>query len=334
MLQSKRATSALIALAAAAAFAGCSSAASPIGALTSATVNGSELGGPPGLRMLRRATSPTRHGWLSPAARTKPLIYVSDYDASAIEIYPQGKSNPSPIGAITESIGGPLGNFVDAHGTLYVANGSNNTVTEYPRGSTSPSVTLSTGISGPISVAVDSKGTVAVGEFANQTILEFPAGSSSPTVTITLLTYPEGLAFDRSRHLYAAWNQNSSGFVGRVSRCQRLQNICVDRGITEGQSGGLAIDESGDLILGDQTNQAINIYAPGATTPTRTISTAGHDPYKFALNKSEKRLYVADINNGQVITYDYATGSQTGTISTGLQSAWGVSLDPPAKYGP
>ncbi len=274
------------------------------------------------------------HGSLSSAARNAPLVYISDNSGDAVAIYPQGVNDPAPVGKITDGISSPLGNFVDRHGTLYVANSGNNTVTEYPKGSITPSVTLSTDISGPISVAADRKGDVAVGEFTNGTILEFPAGSSYPTVTITLLTYPEALAFDRSGHLYAAWNVSGSGLTGHVSKCEPMRAVCTDRGITEGESGGLALDKAGNLVLGDQTNAVVNVYAPHATTPKRTIAMSGHDPYKFELNKSEKQLYVADINTGTVLIYNYAAGTQFGTISNGLQSAWGVSLSPSAKDGP
>ncbi len=278
------------------------------------------------------ALSAARHGWLSPAAKTQSIVFVSDNSANAIEIYPAGKNNPSPIGQITDGISAPLGNFVDANGTLYVANHGNNTITEYPKGSTIPSVTLSTNINGPISVAADSAGDVAVGEFTQQTILEFPAGSSSPTVTITLLTYPEGLTFDKSRHLFAAWNEGSP-FVGHVSKCQRMRAVCVDQGIMAGQSAGLTLDLAGDVVLGDQANHAINVYPPHSTKPSRSISVPGGDPIKFALDKREKKIYVADYVNNKVEIYDYTAGTQFGMISTGLQSAWGVSLSPAAKYG-
>jgi hypothetical protein len=282
-----------------------------------------------------RAVPSLRHGWLSPAARHNALVYVSDNAANAIEIYRQGQSDPSPVGQIVDGIDAPLGDYVDAQGTLYVANSGNSTVTEYPAGSTTPSVTLSTDISHPISVAVNSKGTVAVGEFSAGTILEFSAGQSSPSVTITLLTLPEALAFDRTRHLFAAWNvDNGSGLAGHVSRCERLRAVCVDQGIVEGESGGLALDHAGNVILGDQTNAVINIYAAGATTPSRSIATTGHDPYKFELDQRERTLYVADITGGVVVLYDYASGSQLGTISKGLTSAWGVALSPAATDGP
>jgi DNA-binding beta-propeller fold protein YncE len=277
--------------------------------------------------------SPAHHGWLSPAAKTQPLVYVSDNSANAIEIYPQGQSNPSPIGEITDGISGPLGNFVDRHGTLYVANAGNSTVTEYPAGSTMPSVTLSSGLNYPISVAVDHDGNVAVGEFAQGAIVEFLAGSSTPQMTLTLLTKPEGLTFDDRNHLWAAWNEGSS-LQGRLSKCAHFKPICHDQGITEGQSGGVALDRAGNRILGDITNQVINIYAPGSKSPARTISTTGHYPVKFALDQHEKTLYVADYNSASVLLYDYASGTQTGAISSGLESAWGVALSPAAKPGP
>lgn len=299
-----------------------------------ATTNAAALGAPAWQRAVRVSGLPAQRGWLAPGAQRVPLVYVSDFSANAIEIYKQGNTS-APIGAITDGIDGPLGNFVDKSGKLYVANAMNDTVTEYPRGATSPSVTLSSDLTYPISVAVDAHGTVAVGEFSAGTILEFKAGSTTPDVQITLLTLPEGLAFDRSRHLWAAWNVSTgSGLTGHVSKCQPLKAVCVDRGIAIGESGGLTIDATGNLALGDQTNAVIGVYAPGATSPSRTISTTGRDPYKFSLDKAEKTLYMADITNNLVATYDYTTGAQVGTISSGLTSAWGVSLSPAAAYGP
>lgn len=316
-------------------FAGCSAGAPPAG--ISPVASTAQANGAPASVPMRHSVQHARHGWLSPAARAANarLIYVSDNAANAILIYPQGRLNPAPIGEITDGIDAPLGNFVSKNGTLYVANSFGNSITEYPPGTTSPSVTLSNGINFPISVAVDDRGTVAVGEFGQSEILEFKKGSTSPDVTISLLTDPEGLAFDKGRHLYAAWNVNEgTGLQGHFSICRRLRAICADQGIAIGQTGGMAIDLSGNAIVGDQTNQIVDIYPPGATSPSRTISTAGRAPYKFALDRPEKRLYVADITNGVIARYDYATGAAEGTISKGMSSAWGVSLSPAAPYAP
>ena len=336
-MTTSRSSYVLIAAAVALALAGCSGSASSGGTTVPVSPDGgaAAFGAPASVRVPIQRRATRRRGWISPDAVRQRLIYVSDNAANAILIYPQGKTNPTPIGQITDGIDGPLGTFVSKNGTLYVANSFGNDITEYPPGATSPSVTLSDSINFPITVAVDDRGTVAVGEFGEGEILEFEKGSTSPNVTITLLTDPEGLTFDKARHLYAAWNVNlGSQLQGHASICRHLRAICSDQGIEIGESGGMALDLSGNMILGDQTNQVIGIYPPGATTPARTISTTGRDPYKFALNKSEKTLYVADINSGVVATYDYASGAETGTITNGLTSAWGVSLSPAAPYAP
>ena len=54
------------------------------------------------------------------------------------------------------------------------------------------------------------------------------------------------------------------------------------------------------------------------------IYTIGSDPYKFALTKNERELYVADPDSGMVLVFSYITGSQIGTIYKGLTSALGA----------
>lgn len=265
-----------------------------------------------------------------------PEVFVSEAGANTVAIYPAGVANPSQIGTITSGLAGPLGTAVDDKGTLYVTNSSNNTITEYPKGATSPSVTISNGLSFPGAVAVSNNGTIAVSEFPSGTIVEYKPGATSPAMSMSLLTYPEGLAWDSKGNLYAAWNvNNGGGLTGHVSKCAHLQAVCLDQGITgAGQTGGITLDSKGDIVLADQTNSVINVYGPGQTSPLRTINTAGHDPAKLALNASETRLYVADIADSMIVTYAYPSGKPGFTITNGLSGATGVSLSPGAKNGP
>ena len=76
-------------------------------------------------------------GYLHKTKR-KATLFVSDIDADAIRLFPANKKNPKQKGSITAGIDVPVNAAVDTHGTLYVANNGNSTVTEYPFGKTSP----------------------------------------------------------------------------------------------------------------------------------------------------------------------------------------------------
>jgi DNA-binding beta-propeller fold protein YncE len=260
-----------------------------------------------------------------PASRRGTLVYVSDFNANSIVVLStEGKQ----VGSITDGIDGPAGSYVDGGGTLYVANYENSTVSEYPKGATSPSVILSKGIKHPISVAVGSDGTTYVGEFAENRVLRFPHGRTSPNAKITSLTDPEGLAIDANENLYVAWNEID--LAGRVDDFARSSRTGKNLGIATGQTGDVKIDSSGDLVLADQVNQVINVYKPGSSSPFRQIHTIGSDPYKFAFDRSEAKLYVADPDTGMILVFSYATGAQIDTFYKGLTSALGVSVSPAA----
>ena len=120
---------------------------------------------------------------------------------------PSKTTNPMPSGSITQGLDLPVNDAVDKNGTVYVANNGNSTVTEYPWGQTSPSVTLSTDLVDPNGIAVDSAGTVYVtsGATVGQcSVLEFPKGATSPSVSVNGFGLPIGLALDKADNLYVA----------------------------------------------------------------------------------------------------------------------------------
>ena len=92
---------------------------------------------------LQARTATRGPGFISPAARKQATLFVSDLDANEVRLYPAYTKNPTQSGTITQGIDLPINAAVDKHGTLYVANNGNSTVTEYPLGQTTPSVTLS-----------------------------------------------------------------------------------------------------------------------------------------------------------------------------------------------
>ena len=267
------------------------------------------------------------------ASKSSGDLFVSDFYAAKVLIYPAGQNNPEPTGSITDGVSDPYNLAVNKHGTLYVQN-NNLTVTEYPKGETSPSKTLNEpqeSVGTGVCVTVGSDGMVyAIDHYVSQ-IYEFKKGATSPTTTI-FLSHAFGLALDSRNNLYVGWAPNSSGGPGRVERFKPGSTTGKDLGIETKYEGGLAIDKHDNVLVGDQGNRVIDIFKKGQTTPFRSISTYPAYPYQFAFDRSDKHLYMVSGEPAEVYVYDYSTGDLAWTDTQGLPGsggyAEGVALSP------
>jgi sugar lactone lactonase YvrE len=116
-------------------------------------------------------------------------IYVANRytDASGAEtfgpgnvvVYPSGSKSPKRT--ITDGVTSPVGIAVDAKGTLYVTNITENNVTEYLHGESQPYQTITEGVNGPIAVTVNDAGWLYVSNFGNNVVIEFPPNSLKPS---------------------------------------------------------------------------------------------------------------------------------------------------------
>ncbi|HEX3369513.1 MAG TPA: hypothetical protein VHS56_08060 [Candidatus Cybelea sp.] len=269
-------------------------------------------------------------GWLSPAAKSgKHLIYVADFSANAIEIYSTSGSNQSPIGKITDGISGPQGCFVDRHGNLFVANASNQTVTMYQRGATTWSLQY-TGFAYPTNVAVGANGTLYVDDLVGGKVVEFARGKTRSKRTI-LVTDPQGAALDAANNLYVSYNTGShGGGPGTVNEYAPKSTKGTDLDLPIVWSAGDAVDSKGDVVVADQGsgigNAAVYVFPPGSTQPSETINQGIEDPFRIALDKKNRNLYVADPEVNKLLVYDYASGTLVNTITNGLTSVYGVGV--------
>jgi sugar lactone lactonase YvrE len=270
-------------------------------------------------------------GWISPGARLQKLVYISSGTGEAVYIYPKQVapgSNPEPTGEITDGIAFPSGSFVDRHGDLFVANNGNYTVTMYPPGSTTWTLRY-TGFEYPNNVAVDRKGTVYIADFSGDKVVEFPKGKTRSKLTIRLGYPPHGVALDANDNLYVSYNTSAhGGGPGDVNEYPPGSANGKILDLSIGWAGGDVIDGSGNILVADQLNAAVDIFTPGSTSPSQTITQGLSDPVNLAFDKSFKHLYVEDDVVDGVLVYDYPSGTYVTTLDNGATGIDGIAVSP------
>ncbi len=150
------------------------------------------------------------------------------------------------------------------------------------------------GFTKPYSVSVDAAGDLAVADEGAGKVFWIPAGSPAGTTPTSI----------------------GSGFV---------------------EPAATAFDANGNLYIADfSTNEVVEIPdVSGALVPASQSTlisatavfdgTALNEPSGLAVGP-DGRLYVADLGNGRVVSYDLLTG-QTAVPIVGLKDPWGVAVD-------
>ncbi len=227
---------------------------------------------------------------------------------------------PNPRRRLHNGIAAPwVGLLFDAFGDLFVANcttcvtgqaGVNNVVEIKPHANT-PAVTITNGITYPFDLAMDAAGTLYASNLGcyspscTSTVSEYPRGyTSGPPSAQIAVDYPLGLAIDSAQNLY-------------VANCE----VCK---------------------TGTTGSDAILVYAPGSTTPSRTISTGVNEPVALAVDSSND-LYVANCMNcglgaaayvsgsDSVTEYPSGSGTPVKTISfSAIDVPFSIAVDPSA----
>ena len=248
---------------------------------------------------------------------------------------------------------------LDSAGTLYVASinsylqcstcrpGPQGHITEYPKGYTTgpPAVTIT--VDYPTGMAFDSSGNLYVANCeicytgipgnAPDQILVFAPGGTVPIRTITAnLNGALGVALDANNTLYVENCINcyvggeqdippGSDTITEYSSFATGSNYL--RTITFASQPdiptGLAFDSSNNLYVGNFGPNTVTEYAPGTTTPSKTISTGINEPTGLAFDK-QGTLYVSNFA-GTVTEYPagYTTGNPSATL-TASNATWVV----------
>lgn len=229
---------------------------------------------------------------------SQPLLYVADDDHPfSVDIFPLTGPNQQQIGSISKGAHYPWGLSVDAtSAALYVANGGSGTVTVYPYGSTSPSMKYShLGLA--LYALADSTGHVFVSGYNRHHVghvLEFNAGSNGVIAHQQLGSEADGMAEDGQGNLYVAYRgvgrlrESSIAEFGPGLKHRRHLAMKID------EPQGLLVDSAGNVVVVESVADRIDVFPPGATTPSVTVTISGiGNLAELAMQNSETTLWVS-----------------------------------------
>jgi sugar lactone lactonase YvrE len=251
-------------------------------------------------------------------------------------------------GESADSLCGPFGLAVDAHGNLYVADTTNNRVLEYdaplPHSGGTPGTPGSAGdvtadlvfgqgaafntavcndgglsatsLCGPLGVSIDSFGSLFVSDAANNRVLGYTESANPPTNVTASLEFGQGTAGNDFTH-----NGANAGGLG-ASALSLLQF---------GRFAGVATDSAGNLYVADVGNERFLEYdggflgAPVPTTTTTTTSTT--------TTMATTTTHPATTSSSTTHTTSTTTTSSSSSTTTAITSTTSttlVTVPPPA----
>jgi sugar lactone lactonase YvrE len=209
----------------------------------------------------------------------------------------------------------------DGYGDLYVANGGNNTITEYNPGGTLIATISSNLLNNPGGLAFDQYGDLFVANSGNGEVLELtPSGlaSGTPTVYTSGLGSPAGLAFDSAGNLYVADKAESMVWEVPVGGGAASEFIGPGNYTTINHPQGLAFDSAGNLYVANSDSGVDDI---------EVFSPTGMPEGVFA-NSSEGLVSpdgMAFDSSGNLYVVNFSHTGEEGEVTPGSSSAFEFS---------
>jgi hypothetical protein len=235
---------------------------------------------------------------------SQPLLYVGDDDSNAADIFPLTGPNQPQLGSISKGMSYPWGLSVDSNDSLYVANSGNGTVTVYSYGSSTPSMTYSQ-LARPLYALADSTGHVFVSGIKGRgRLFVYNAGTNVPIAHRRLGREADGIAEDAEGNLYVAYREKRGGGstikeFGPGLTHEHSLGMAID------QPQGLLVDNSGNIVVVESALEKIEVFPPGATTPSVTVTLSGYGHLaELAWQNSQTTLWVST-EGGYVYSMPY-----------------------------
>jgi hypothetical protein len=277
---------------------------------------------PVGMLKLRQLGTPDRTASFNACPASGPIVYMSDFNTSTINIYKVPFAGQAPCGRLTH-LKNPQGMIV-RHNDLFVANTEALNVVAFHRGATRPyikytdpscsgqfpaDVTVSndnfvfaTNIisgscaGGSISIWQKQSGAL-VGNIPNQ------AGANSYFLTIQ----KDGTLY-YDDNTFALYKGSCAG-----GACGAFTNT----GATFAFPGGLRSADGEDVVLDDQSASgggALFTYEPPDFSSPDVCTIGGADPVSFDINHRQHRAFVADAGLNEALELSYPGCKLIGTV--------------------
>jgi hypothetical protein len=261
-----------------------------------------------------------------------PLLFVGGVGNNTVDVYDLDAPGTPLVETITQGIDGPGGMFVDDGGTLYVANQYNKTVTEYPPGQTTPSVTLSKGITAAQTVAVARDGTVYVANpGSTPRIVVFKGGRNKPAryITSPLIVSPNQMVFVDDRTMLMADNTTGVLAITIGDRPAHVRSLALQD--LDGCMSGLALDRHAHELFVSDCDGGTQVYPLGGQLPLRSLD-ASFPADQLALGAIKRAgiLFAPNLYTGQVFFYRHGATEPFKAIATGTAYPVAMAYKPAA----
>lgn len=270
-----------------------------------------------------------------------PIKYVSDYNNNVVFIYSGKFAGQSPCGQLTSGLLAPWGIYVEP-GThdLYVANDQGHDILVFHRGQQRAFNAYTDPTSqDPVDVVVAKDGTVIAtnlvqtGLNENGSVSTWIGGASGGTF-VGNFPMPNGgyglfVTVHRDGTVYydKLINGTNIGALWTVSCPAGACGVQTQvAGVSFNIPGGLAMDDTGDVLANNGFGQAETFELPNPNPSTFPVVGI---PAGMAINELDRHWFVADGADNIAEEYSYPSGVLIGTVSgTSGGAMIGIAVDP------
>lgn len=229
-------------------------------------------------------------------------LYVTNYgDGTIARVTPDGTISPF----VTSGLSAPMGITRDAVGNLYVANsGAGNVMKITTVGVVS---IYATGIAGAIDLRFDAQGQLFVSSYFGAGVYKVSPGGGAATIFAkSIVSSPQGLAYDAAGNLYA---------VGNTLVRKDAADVVTSLPSLINAPRAVAIGPTGDVFIANQGNGTIARTSGSTVT---TFASGLESPYGLAFDGAGA-LYATESSfaANRIVAFDTSTGQKT-TVAESL----------------